>query len=215
MRVRFANDGPMPLSLVLHGAKTGNCLRTAVALEEAGLAYTPRPLDLGAGAQRSPEHLALDPRGKVPVLVVSGVGRDLVMTQSNAIQLWADAQVPGVLLPLDSRARTMALERWLHIVTDVIAPNSALFRLRRAGLADRASAHLDDEAIGGLVEAERFLAMEPYLAGAAVTLADLAAYTIAVHYEAALDWPRLPRLHRWFETVGARPAVRRGMAAFG
>ena len=39
----------MPLSLELHGARTGNCLRTAVALEETGLAYTLRPLNLAAG----------------------------------------------------------------------------------------------------------------------------------------------------------------------
>ena len=149
------------------------------------------------------------------MLIVSGEGRDLVLTQSNAIQLWADAQVPGVLLPREGRARSVALERWLHIVTDVIAPNSALFRLRRAGLADQAGAHLDSEATGGLAEVERFLAEGPYLAGDAVTLADLAAYTLAAHYEAALDWPSLPRLRCWFETIGARPAVRRGMAAFG
>ena len=60
----------MPASLDLYGAKTGNCLRTAIALEEAGLTFTPRPLELSAGAHRAPAHLALNPRGRVPVRVV-------------------------------------------------------------------------------------------------------------------------------------------------
>ena len=214
----------MPPALDLYGAKTGNCLRTAVALEEAGLAYTPRPLDLRAGAQRAPGHLARNPRGKVPVLVVApevaddtggGDHEGLVLTQSNAIQLWIDAQVPGVLLPRDGRARSIALERWLHIVTDIIAPNNTVFRLRRAGLSGEAATHLDGEATTALGEIERFLAEAAYLAGETVTLADIAAYPIAVHYQTALDWPRLPRLRRWFEAIGARPAVVRGMAAFG
>ncbi len=203
----------MSQTLDFYGAKTGNCLRTAVALEEAGLAYSPHRLDLFAGAQRSPEHLARDPRGKVPVLVVPGTGD--VLTQSNAIQLWIDARVPGVLLPRDGHARAVAVERWLHIVTDVVAPNGAVFRLRRAGITGEAGAYLDGEAAGTLAEAERFLEATPWLAGETFTLADIAAYTIAVHYEAALDWTRRPRLRRWFDTVGARPAVERGMKAFG
>ena len=204
----------MPKTLDLYGAKTGNSLRVAVALEEAGLAYTAHTLDLRAGAQRTPEHLARNPRGKVPVLVVRGGAADLTLTQSNAIQLWADAQAPGALLPIEGHARIVAIDRWLHIVTDVIAPSAAVFRLRRASLAGEAAAHLESESTEMLRAAERFLADSSCLAGDAVTLADLAAYTIAAHYEAALDWPRLPRLRRWFEAIGTRPAVQRGMAAF-
>lgn len=205
----------MSPSLALYGAKTGNCLRTAIALEEAGLAFTPRPLALAAGAHRAAAHLALNPRGRVPVLVVSGAGEDLVLAQSNAIQLWVDAQVPGALLPRDGDARARALDRWLFVVTDVIALNTAAFRLKHAGLPAETGAPLHAEATGALAEAERFLDDAPWLAGDAFTLADIAAYTIAAHYEATLDWSRLPRLRRWFEAAAARPAVRRGMATFG
>ena len=205
----------MPPSLDLYGAKTGNCLRTAIALEEAGLAFTPRALELSAGAHRAPAHLALNPRGRVPVLVVSGGDEDLRLTQSNAIQLWVDAQVPGVLLPREGAARAQALDRWLFIVTDVIALNNAAFRLRRAGLAKETGAPLEAESMGALAEAERFLEGSLWLAGDAFTLADIAAYTIAAHYEAALEWSNLPRLRRWFEMAATRPAVRQGMATFG
>ena len=204
----------MPRTLDLYGTKTGNCLRVAIAFEEAGLAYTARSVDMGSGAHRSPAHLALNPRGRVPVLAVRGDGADLVLTQSNAIQLWADAQVPGALLPPDGVARTVALERWLYIVTDVIALNTAAFRLKRAGLPAETGAPLHTEATGALAETERFLEESPWLAGATFTLADIAGYTIARHYETALDWDSLPRLRRWYDAAGERPAVRRGLAAF-
>ncbi len=204
----------MPVTLELFGAKTGNCFRTAIALEEAGLVYAARPLNLPQGDHRTAAHLALNPRGRVPVLVVAGEGKDLVLTQSNAIQLWADAQAPGRLLPRGGAARAQALDRWLFIVTDVIGPNNAAFRLRRAGLAKEAGAPLEAEALAALAEAERFLDGSPWLAGDDFTLVDVAAYPIAAACADALDWPRLQRLRRWFEAVGERPAVRRGMAAF-
>ena len=207
----------MALSLELHGAKTGNSLRVAVALEEAALPYVACPIDLRAGGQRAPTHLAIDPRGKVPVLVVRGANgaSELVLTQSNAIALWIDAQAPGRLLPEDGRSRATAIERWLFFVTDVIALNQAAFKLRRADIAADAAAHHDREAIEALSYAERFLAGGAFMAGDAFSLADIAGYTIASAYASSLDWTRLPKLQRWFDSVGARAAVRRGLVAFG
>jgi glutathione S-transferase len=57
-----------PPDLELHGAKTGNCLRAAIGLSEAGLTYRIRHLDLRRGDQRDRAHLALNPEEKVPVL---------------------------------------------------------------------------------------------------------------------------------------------------
>jgi GSH-dependent disulfide-bond oxidoreductase len=210
----------MPPVLDLFGAQTGNCFRAAIALEEAGLAYTPRLVDLASGAHRGPAHLALNPRGRVPVLVVrNGADQngadELVLTQSNAIALWADAQAPGALLPRDPVARAIAIDRWLFVVTDIIILNGAAFRLQRAGLPKEARAPLEAEATGALAELEDLLGDRPWLGGETFTLADIAGYTIARHYQAALDWARLPRLRRWFEAAGARPAVQRGLAAFG
>lgn len=55
--------------LELFGTRTDNCIRAAVALEDAGLAYSARKVDLPWGKHRSEGFLALDPTGKVPVLV--------------------------------------------------------------------------------------------------------------------------------------------------
>ncbi len=53
----------------LYGAPTGNSLRAAIALEEAGIPYTARRLNLQANEQRDLSYLALNPAGKVPTLV--------------------------------------------------------------------------------------------------------------------------------------------------
>jgi hypothetical protein len=57
-----------PATYELVGARTGNCLRAAIALEAAGMFYTVRRLDLAAGEQHGYPHLALNPAGRVPVL---------------------------------------------------------------------------------------------------------------------------------------------------
>ena len=54
-----------------------------------------------------------------------------------------------------------------------------------------------------------------FVAGEAFTLADIAAVTITFAVERHIDWNGLPELHRWYETIMARPAVARGLSAFG
>ena len=80
----------MKTTLKLYGAQTGNCIRAAIALEEAGLSYTPKLVDLSSGAHQGVDHLARNPLGKVPVLVEKEEGREpFILTQSNAIILYA------------------------------------------------------------------------------------------------------------------------------
>jgi glutathione S-transferase len=75
----------------------GACSRvTLVALEEAGLSYEACPLALQQGAQRSAQYLALNPKGKVPLLVTP----QGPLSENLAILSWLDAVVPAAqLLP--------------------------------------------------------------------------------------------------------------------
>jgi hypothetical protein len=81
----------------LVGARTGNCLRAAIALEAAGMFYTVRRLDLAAGEQHGYPHLALNPAGRARA--DGGAGSSFVLTQSNAIVLFAAERAPHALLP--------------------------------------------------------------------------------------------------------------------
>ena len=122
----------MKTTLELYGAQTGNCIRAAVALEEAGLSYTPNKLvDLPSGAHKGVDHLALNPAGKVPVLVENEEDREpFILTQSNAIILYAAGKAAGRLLPENDRDRAIVFERFFFFVTDVIVVSHAAFSLR-------------------------------------------------------------------------------------
>ncbi|WP_207004796.1 glutathione S-transferase family protein [Trinickia mobilis] len=201
----------------LYGARTGNCLRVAIALEEAGLPYRPIGLNLQQGEQQEAKFLALNPAGKVPVIVDRTDNDEaLVLTQSNAILLYVAEAVPGTLFPVGgARQRAIVYERFCYFLTDVIAVSHAAFHLRSDGQKGASPQALDLRAIKALSAAERFVKTSTFVAGETFTLADIAAVTIAFALERHIDWSMLPQLHRWYRAVMARPAVLRGLAAFG
>jgi GST-like protein len=197
----------------LYGASTGNSLRTAIALAEAGIEFTPRCLDLLSGDQRAPEYLALNPLGKAPTFVDHSVSPTLVINQSNAIIQYADEQAPGRLSPRGPSAqRYRVYDRFYFFVTDVIAPSHAAFFLRQIGQQD-ASAPLNRRALEHLMTADAFLE-GGYIAGDAFSMADISAFTFARSVRDQIDWEKLPRMARWLALIEARPAVKLGLQAF-
>jgi GST-like protein len=208
----MTNDIPIEL----YGARTGNCLRVSIALEEAALPYVVRPVDLRRGEQRRPEHLALNPMGQVPTIVVNEKRGEppFVLSQSNAIMFYIAERVPGRLLFADTPAlRARAYERFFFFLTDVIAPSYSAFVLRSIAPGHQ-SELLDQRSMAALVHAEAFLADSRYMAGESFTLADIAAFTITIAHKTRMKWGHLPRLRQWFEDVQARPTVIRGLRAF-
>ncbi|EJM52385.1 glutathione S-transferase [Pseudomonas sp. GM49] len=197
----------------LYGANTGNSLRAAIALEEAGIAYTACRLDLYAQEHRGSAFLALNPAGKVPTLVDHGTTPALVINQSNAIIQYADAKAPGRLAPAQpGPARIRVIDRYFFFVTDVIGPSHAAFFLHQAG-QDKAAAIIDLRVIEQLTYAESFLTAG-FMAGEQFSMADISAFTIATAFRDRLEWKELPQLSRWFDSVEARPAVQRGLNVF-
>ena len=197
----------------LYGANTGNSLRAAIALEEAGIAYTACRLDLYAQEHRGSAFLALNPAGKVPTLVDHGTTPALVINQSNAIIQYADAKAPGRLAPAQpGPARIRVIDRYFFFVTDVIGPSHAAFFLHQAG-QDKAAAIIDLRVIEQLTYAESFLTAG-FMAGEQFSMADISAFTIATAFRDRLEWKELPQLSRWFDSVEARPAVQRGLDVF-
>lgn len=204
----------MAAKMELHGAVTGNCLRAAIALEESGIAYTVTPVDLLKGEQRKEAHLTLNPAGKVPTLVERGVDAAFALSQSNAIILFAAEQKPDRLLPQESRARSLTLERFFYFVTDVIAVSHAAFALRAAENSKEAASYLRHKALDALLATQRFVLEQPFMAGGRYTIADIAGYTIAHSMGSEIEWNRFPALRAWFDEIGRRPGVQRGMHAF-
>ena len=211
-RMSASAKSGMP-DLELHGARTGNCLRAAIGLSEAGLPYTVRHVDLGRGEQRGEPHLALNPAGKVPVLVAraSADAPAFVLTQSTAILFYADAQAPGrILPPHGDRERIRAPEKFFYFTSDVIALNGAAFSLQGPEFSD-AAATLTQRCLSAITASERFLVDNEFMGGASFSIADIAAFTIISAVSQHLSWDQLPRLAAWHDRIGRRPAIRAGM----
>lgn len=205
----------MENNYILYGALTGNCLRAAVALEEAGLPYTTKKIALRRGEHKGAAFLAINPLGLVPALVaVSGDGEQTIFTESNAIMFYAAERTRGAkLIGVDMPSRTKILERFFFFLTEVISPSIAGFRLRGTGL-DEGIRYFDQKIVESLTLADSFVRSDLYMAGDDFSLADIAAFTMAAAHKDKLDWSTLPNLSDWFNRVADRPAVKRGMSAF-
>lgn len=199
----------------LRGARTGNCFRAAIGLCEAGVPFRVHRINFKSGEHRDAEHLALNPAGKVPVLVrrQADGSPDFVLTQSNAILMFAANWAPGLLVPHDSGARAKALEAYFYFVTDVIALNGIGFTLKGEGFLE-ASQKLIDRHLTRIAEGERFLSSAGFMGSEQFSVADIAAFTIAQAVSEQLPWDRLPRLADWRERVATRPGVQAGLSAF-
>jgi GST-like protein len=206
----------MEVQLELYAAPTGNCLRAVMALEESGIAYALKTVDLKAGEHKRAPYTDLNPAGLVPTAVVYGsAGRSLVLTQSNAIILYAAGKAPEKLLPeTEGPARAVVLDRFFFFVTDVIVPSGAGFFLKRQGQED-AAGMLDQRVLDALAGAERFAQQSRFIAGENFSIADIAGFTFTRFAQARLPWAALPNLKRWFEDVETRPGVRRAYQRLG
>lgn len=203
------------MSIELYGAPTGNCLRAAIALEEAGIDYRIRSVDLVRGEHKRAEYLGLNPAGRVPTLVDHSMdGQPLVLTQSNAIILYAaDCKPNTILSSTPGRDRARAIERFFFFVTDVIAPNHGAFFLRPKR-EDVAAGLLEERSMEALRLADDFLSEGAYIGGSRFTIADISALTIVGSLADSIEWSDMPRLRQWYANVSGRPGVIAGLRAF-
>src|SRR3546814_8719843 len=105
----------------LYTAPTPNGWKVSVTLEELGLPYEARLVNLLANEQKQPEFLRLNPNGRIPVIVdPCGPNGELVLFESGAILMYL-AEKTGRLLPRDPGARLLALQ-WLMFQMGGIGP---------------------------------------------------------------------------------------------
>lgn len=189
-------------------AHTPKGRKLAIMLEETGLSYRARTLDIAAGETQASWFRGLSPNGKVPVIRDCEPGR--VVWESGAILIYL-AEKTGRLLPAEADARLDVLQ-WLFFQVGSVGPMSGQFnRFRNAD--DRGSAALtryDTEVrrlLGVLNEA---LSDKKHIAGC-YSIADIA---LLPWIRAVQQWgialTDFPDLARWYTYLGARPAVQRG-----
>lgn len=195
---------------------TPNGWKVTLMLEETGLPYTVKPVNIGRGEQFAPEFLAISPNNRMPAIVdhaPADGGAPLAMFESGAILQYLGNKT-GQFYPQDVRARA-EVDSWLMWQMGGLGPmmgqanHFALYAKEKIPYA--ITRYMDEVArLFGVME--RRLADRDYLAGA-YSIADMAAWSWAVAYERlGLDGAPYPRVRAWIDRVGAREAVQRGRA---
>ena len=197
----------------LYTASTFNGQRVSIMLEETGLEYAVHSVDLSKGEQRHSEFLALNPSGRIPVIVDhdSGGVRPLVLTQSIAILQFLSEKT-GQLLPETVIERAKVYE-WMHFhAIDIGSTLFAAFYLaqRCNPVQEQAALLLTERTIELYQYFDRQLADQEFLAGTKYSIADIAVYPAAIKQKAELE--KYANFNRWLQQLEKRPAVHHGMA---
>ena len=191
--------------------------KITIFLEEAGLPYTLRPVDIARGDQFKPAFLDIAPNNRIPAIIdhaPADGGADIPVFESGAILLYL-AEKTGLFLPKDSRERLIVLQ-WLFWQVGGLGPmagqNHHFSRYAPARIPYAIDRYRKETArLYGVLD--RQLAGRPYIADH-YSIADMACYPwIAPHVDQGQDLDDYPHLKRWFETMQARPAVVRAYAA--
>ena len=197
----------------LYAAATSNGLRARIALEECGLAYTLHPVDLAKGEHKTPQFLAMNPNGQIPVIVDRDGpgGKPLTLSQSTAILLYC-AEKSGKFLPGNPAQRAAMLQALMNASTDVTPVFGALFAVTHSKEPHGPSAQMFKDRLRGLFKVwDDKLAQQKYCAGDEVSVADLSLYAgYARTKGAAPDLVEgFANLTRWASEMAARPAIQR------
>jgi GST-like protein len=192
---------------------TPNGHKITIFLEEAGLPYEIRPVNISAGDQFTPDFLKISPNNKMPAIIdhaPADGGAPVPIFESGAILTYLGEKT-GKFLPSDLRGRKTVME-WLFWQVGGLGPmagQAGHFKNYAPEKLPYAMQRYDNEVNRLYGVMDRRLGEVEYLAGD-YSIADMAAYPWVApfsRYGASLEG--FPRLARWLDAVKARPAVER------
>lgn len=200
--------------IVLHTWTTPNGFKASIALEEMGLPYKVRPVNIGADEQFHPDFLKISPNNKIPAIVDEETGISVFETGAILVYL---AEKTGKFLPASGEGRYKVLE-WLNWQMGGLGPmfgqlgHFAVFAPEKVPYALNRYTNEAKRLLGVL---ETQLSKHAYVAGDDYTIADMAIYpwinTLRTFYQQEALLTDTPHIRAWFDKVGARPAVQKGM----
>ena len=203
------------MTIELFTAATPNGHKASIALEELGLDYNVRALNLGALEQKSPEYLEINPNGRIPAIVDRG-NDDFQVFESGAVLIYL-AEKTGRLLPCDQKGRSRVIQ-WLMFQMGGLGPMQGQAHVFLRYFPDHLPAVIDRyrretrrlyEVLDRQLQRTEFLA-DTY------SIADIATFPwIRFHAWADVDIADLDGLRRWLDLIETRPPVQRGLAVPG
>ncbi len=194
---------------------TPNGHKVHIMLEECKLDYEAIPVNIGKGEQFNPEFLNISPNNKIPALVDPDGpgGKPISLFESGAILLYLAAKT-GKFLPKSDRQKYDVLQ-WLMFQMGGLGPmlgQNHHFRLYAPEKIPYAVERYTNEAKRLYGVMDKQLAQRKYIATGQYSIADIAIYPWLRNWaNQGMDWADYPHLKRWFDTVGARPAVQKGV----
>jgi len=201
----------------LYTWSTPNGRKVSIMLEECVLPYNVHKINIGTNREQfAPEYLKINPNGKIPSIVDPDGpdGKPYSMMESGAILIYLAGKT-GKFLPKSERARYDALQ-WLMFQMGSVGPmfgQAHHFMRAKKDEIPYGSERYGNEAKRLYGVMERQLQANEYLSGSEYTIADIATYPwVARHEWHRVDLGQFPSVKRWYDALGRRAAVVKGMS---
>ena len=194
---------------------TPNGWKISIALEEMGLAYEMKPVNIGAGEQFAPGFQAISPNGRMPAIVdPDGPGGEpIAIFESGAILQYLGAK-SGRFYPSDPRGKA-EVDQWLFWQVGGLgpmlgqnqhfshsAPQTVPYAIERF--------QVETQRLYGVLNHR--LGSSPWLGGDHYSIADIAAWPwVNCHVRQRIDLADYPAVHNWYERIKQRPATAEAM----
>jgi len=194
----------------------GTCaLASHISLEEAGADYTLARVDFSRGEQRSPEYLAINPKGRVPALVTD----DGTLTETPAILAYIAQTFPRAkLAPLDDPFALAQIQEFNSYLCSTVHVAHA-HRMRGTRWADDPAAidamkrKVPESVAAAFALIENGMLKGPWVMGTRYTICDPYLFTLAEWLDAdGVDLAKLPRVIDHRTRMYERPAVKQAIA---
>lgn len=199
-------------SLRIYGIARTRAFRALWVAKEVGIAYEHLPIEIGDAGARTPEFLAINPNGRLPVIVDDG----FVLFESLAITLYlAKKHSNGRLYPatLEGEARAWQWSMWALTEVDRGVNIWSLHAMRLP--PDERNSEKREEALKLVAKPfkvlDAALAQQPFLLGNDFTVADLNVAAV-ISRAIEMDLSAVPNLKAWLVRCLERPAAREALA---
>ena len=181
---------------------SGHGHRVKLFLTLLDLPFTLVELDMKAGDNRKPAHLALNPFGEVPVIEDG----EFVLSDSNAILVYLARKYGDPSWLPEDPAGAAAVQRWLSLAAGKIAYGPCAARLVTVFGAPRDLTTAQRIAVDLFKVLDAELRDKPFATGQAPTIADIAGYSYIAHApEGGVSLEPYPNLRAWLKRVEALP----------
>jgi GSH-dependent disulfide-bond oxidoreductase len=203
----------------LYALTSPNVQKIFIMLEECGLPYNTKPVDVWKGDQFTAEFSTINPLQKIPAIVDSDgpAGKPYTVIESGAILLYL-AEKTGKFIPHDPLKRNDTVQ-WLMVQMANIGPMCGQLvhfsKFAPAG-QDYGNSRYRTQ-VNKLYDLyEQRLASRPYVIGDEYTIADIAAFPWLRNIGLlAIDLSKRPHVKAWVDRIEAREAVKRAVAKLG